>query len=491
MKMKYLILSNLILLGIYGAKAQTGKGASRPNIIFIYTDDQRFDALSVVQKEQGEKARFPWFKTPNLDRIASEGVRFRNAFVINSLCSPSRSTMLNSRYNHLNGVANNHTGLKDTTVTYATEIRKAGYQTAFFGKWHMGNETGKRPGFDYSASFVGQGKYIDCPIEINGVTQSSHGWVDDVSTTNAVKYIKENKDKTFLLTLAFKSGHGPFQPPVRHKDTYSEATLTKPVSENLESPYQGQIDTGKKAPGAASQQKKDGSWTSNNDEKIRNYFRTLAAIDENVGRVLATLDSLHLDQNTVVIFSSDNGFFFGEHGLGDKRAAYDESMRIPLLVRYPAKFPKGKLIDKIVLNLDDAPSILDLAGVKSPAAFQGKSWVPLIEDKAKDWRTSFLYEYFYETPYNVPTIKAVRTETGKLVQYPGETGWSELYDLSKDPNETHNLYNASEGTKLKAQLAKELEKQEKSVGYINPEYADPRPLDENGRYKRPQKELIP
>ena len=488
--MKTLKVSLLILLsGFSGiAKAQDQK-ASRPNIIFIYTDDQRFDALSVVQNEQGEKARFPWFTTPNIDRIANEGVRFRNAFVINSLCSPSRSTLLNSRYNHLNGIANNHTGLADTTVTYATELSKAGYKTAFFGKWHMGKEKGKRPGFDYSASFVGQGQYFDCPIEINGKTEASIGWVDDVSTSNAIEYIKNNKANTFLLALAFKSGHGPFQPATRHKDTFSEVTLSKPVTENLKSPYKGQIDTGR--PNANAVANPDISWTEANDQKIRNYFRTLKGIDENVGKILNILDSLKLDKNTVVIFSSDNGFFFGEHGLGDKRAAYEESIRIPLLVRYPARFPKGKKIDKMVLNLDVAPSFLDLAGIKAPASFQGKSWVPLIEDKAKDWRTSFLYEYFYETGFNTPTIKAIRTETGKLIQYPGEEGWSELYDLSKDPGESTNLYQSAEGQKLKSQLAGELSKQEKAIGYTNPAYADPKPVDENGRYKRPAKAVIP
>ena len=479
----------LVSGGLLNVHAQAQQQAARPNIVFIYTDDQRYDALSVVQNEQGEKARFPWFTTPNIDRLASEGVRFRNAFVINSLCSPSRSTLLNSRYNHLNGIANNHTGLADTTVTYATELRKAGYNTAFFGKWHMGKETGKRPGFDYSASFVGQGQYFDCPIEVNGKPVPSKGWVDDVSTENAINYIRENKDKTFLVTLAFKSGHGPFQPPARHKDTFANADLANPVNETATFPYKGQIETGKK--NAAAQPNKGGSWTENNEQKIRGYFGALKGVDENVGRLLKTLDSLHLDQNTVVIFSSDNGFFLGEHSLGDKRAAYEESIRIPLLVRYPARFPKGKKIDKIVLNLDAAPSFLDLAGVAAPASFQGKSWVPLIEGKAKDWRTSFLYEYFYETGSNTPTIKALRTETSKLIQYPGEEGWSELYDLSKDPGETSNLYSNAGAAGLKKQLQGELSKQEQAVGYVNPSYADPRPLDENGKYIRPKKELIP
>ncbi|SEJ66672.1 Arylsulfatase A [Dyadobacter sp. SG02] len=491
------LLTNLLLLTA-ATFAQQPKLTSKPNIILIYTDDQRFDALSVVQQEQGDKARFPWFTTPNLDRLANEGVRFRNAFVINSLCSPSRSTMLNGRYNHLNGIANNHTGLSDTTVTYATELHKAGYTTAFFGKWHMGKESGKRPGFDYSASFVGQGQYFDCPIEINGKPQPSKGWVDDVSTTNAIEYIKQHKSETFLVTLAFKSGHGPFQPPVRHKDTFAHVKLTKPVTESLTSPYKDQIETPRRPNANGAQNANAGqnaansaSWTENNDQKIRNYFGAIKGVDENVGRVLQVLDSLKLDQNTVVIFSSDNGFFFGEHGLGDKRAAYEESIRIPLLVRYPARFPKGKKIDQMVLNLDNAPTLLDLAGVPAPASFQGKSWVPLIEDKTKGWRTSFLYEYFYETPYNTPTIKAIRTETGKLIQYPGEEGWSELYDLSKDPTETTNLYQSANGEKLKKQLLGELSKQEKATGYINPDYADAKPVDEKGRYKRPVKEAIP
>ncbi|GAB3911939.1 sulfatase [Larkinella knui] len=477
------------VVGSLSAFGQSKPSAAKPNIIFIYTDDQRYDALSIVQDEQGNQARFPWFKTPNLDRIAREGVRFRNAFVINSLCSPSRSTLLNGRYNHLNGVANNHTGLTDTTVTYATVLRKSGYKTAFVGKWHMGNETGKRPGFDYSFSFVGQGKYEDCPFEANGKPMPTKGWVDDVSTDHALEFIRQNKDRTFALVVGFKSGHGPFQPPARHAATYADAALIKPVTENQKSPYKGKVDTGKPAPATASA--KSTSWTENNDPRIRNYFRCLKAVDENVGRVLAVLDSLQLDQNTVVIFSSDNGFFFGEHNLGDKRAAYEESIRIPLLVRYPARFPKGKLVDKLVLNLDLAPSLVDLAGSQVPESFQGKSWVPLVEEKAVGWRTAFLYEYFYETGYNTPTIKAVRTETGKLILYPGQDDWSELYDLRNDPNETTNLYHSAEGARLKTQLKGELSKQEKAVGYADPVFADPKPVDENGRYIPPKPVVFP
>lgn len=484
MKKIYLFSLLALILTSGKANAQSNVKSAKPNIIFIYTDDQRYDALSVVQDEQGAKARFTWFKTPNLDRIANEGVRFRNAFVINSLCSPSRSALLTGRYNHLNGIANNHTNFKDTLETYPVLLQKVGYKTAFFGKWHMGKETGKRPGFDYSVSFIGQGQYFDCPLEVNGVSKPTVGWVDDVTTDFALDFIKGNKEKSFALVLAYKSGHGPFQPPARHTNTYADVELIKPSNEHLETPYKNKIESKRKNQNIA--QNKSTSWTDNNEKTIRGYFGALKGIDENVGRILNVLDSLKLAENTVVIFSSDNGFFFGEHGLGDKRAAYEESMRIPLLVRYPARFPKGKTIDKLVLNLDQAPSILELAGVSAPKSYQGKSWVALIENKAKDWRTSFLYEYFYEDGTTTPTIKAVRTETSKLIVYPGQEEWNELFDLTKDPSESDNLINKKDASKLKEQLQQELSRQEKASGYIIPSYADERPLDKDGKYIPPK-----
>src|SRR5436190_1289446 len=173
----------------------TNAADRRPNFLFVYTDDQRWDAMSVVQREQGERARFPWFQTPNMDRIAAEGVRFRNAFVTLSLCAPSRAAFLTGRYNHLNGVFDNHTQFPETSVTHATLLGAAGYKTAYIGKWHMGGQRGKRPGFDYSASFIGQGKYIDCPIEVNGTPTPSKGWVDDVLTDYAIGYMKQKRDK--------------------------------------------------------------------------------------------------------------------------------------------------------------------------------------------------------------------------------------------------------------------------------------------------------
>ena len=280
--------------------------------------------MGVVQREHGERGRFPWLKTPNMDRLASEGVRFRNAFVVNSLCAPSRASYLTGRYGHFNGIVNNHTPFSAENVTHARLLQQAGYRTAYVGKWHMGSQHGQRPGFDYSASFIGQGRYDDCPFEINGKETATKGWVDDVSTDFAIRFIREQKDQPFLLAVGFKSAHGPFDPPDRLKDAYA-GELARPVPNlNDQAIYTRTGDSqpfGLKPAGAA--------------PTNLGYFRCLTAADENLGRILKVLDELQLSADTMVVFAADNGYYLGEHRLGDKRSAYDESLRIPLLVRFP------------------------------------------------------------------------------------------------------------------------------------------------------------
>src|SRR4051794_36098195 len=198
-----------ILLALAGlalaAPPVVAQDVKRPNFLFVYTDDQRYDAMGVVQAEQGEKGRFPWFKTPNMDRLARGGVRFRNAFVVNSLCAPSRASFLTGCYGHVNGVVNNHTPFPAENVTFATLLRKAGYATAYVGKWHMDGQRGPRPGFDFSASFVGQGRYVDCPVEVNGQETATRGWVDDVGTDLALRFLREHRGRPFLLVVGFKA----------------------------------------------------------------------------------------------------------------------------------------------------------------------------------------------------------------------------------------------------------------------------------------------
>jgi N-acetylglucosamine-6-sulfatase len=201
------------------AKHSISVAQERPNFVFIYTDDQRYDAIGIVQREQGKQARFPWINTPHTDRLATEGVRFRNAFVTTSLCSPSRAAFLTGRYNHANGIKNNTTSLPINTETYASLLRNAGYKTGYVGKWHMGSQV-ERPGFDYSASFKGQGQYFDCPIFVDGKETPSKGWVDDVSTDYALDFLRVHQKQPFALVLGFKTCHGPFESPERVATTY-------------------------------------------------------------------------------------------------------------------------------------------------------------------------------------------------------------------------------------------------------------------------------
>src|SRR5947199_7876168 len=211
--------------------------ADRPNFLFVYSDDQRWDAVGAVQREQGDQARFPWFQTPSMDRLAAEGVRFRNAFVVNSLCAPSRACFLTGRYSHLNGVANNHTPFPTDSVTHATLLRAAGYATGYVGKFHMDGQRGQRPGFDYSASFIGQGRYVDCPFEVNGVPTQTKGWVDDVAADFAVEFLKKHKGGPFSLVVGFKAPHGPFDPPERLKTRFEGEAPRPPVNAKAVPPY--------------------------------------------------------------------------------------------------------------------------------------------------------------------------------------------------------------------------------------------------------------
>lgn len=456
------------------AAARTSGAAERPNFLFLYTDDQRWDAMGVVQREQGEKARFPWLESPNLDRLAAEGYRFRNAFVVTSLCAPSRAAFLTGRYGHLNGVVNNHTPFSETSVTHASLLRAAGYRTGYVGKWHMGSQSGQRPGFDFSASFIGQGVFFDCPIEVNGVKTPSTGWVDDVSTEYAKQFITENKDRPFSLVVGFKTCHGPFTPPERTAKAYEGAEARDVPNLGVKAVYRQEEAAepegkGKKKPIAQKGLAKAGTNLG--------MFRGLRAIDENVGKLLATLDELGLADNTVVVYSSDNGYYLGEHGLGDKRSAYDEALRVPLLVRYPKFGRRGVTIDQMALNIDLAPTFLDLAGVKIPAEMQGRSWKPLLAgESATDWRKSYFYSYFREGRSPTPTVTAVRTETAKLIRYPGRDEWTEMFDLQNDPYETKNLFADPAHAELRRALEAEYEKQARAVDYHVPKFADEKVL---------------
>jgi arylsulfatase A-like enzyme len=440
----------------------------KPNFLFIYTDDQRWDAMSCVQKEQGDRARFPWFQTPNLDRLASQGIRFRNAFVVNSLCAPSRSCFLTGKYSHLNGVANNHTPMPLDTVTYAHLLKTAGYTTGYFGKFHHDGQK-ERPGFDQIYSFIGQGKYEDCPFNINGDIKPTRGWVDDVTTDFAIDFLKSRKaDEPFAMVVGFKSPHAPRTPPERAKDRFAGEEVRPVPNLTVRAPYLPKVNAVEdESSGEAA--RKPGPKAK---EGLLQYFRTISAVDDNVGRLLDELDRLRLRDNTIVVFTSDNGFYLGEHQLGDKRSAYEESIRIPMLIRYPQSIPAGQTRDEIVLNIDIAPTFLGYAGISAPPDMQGRDFRGVIENKLGDWRGSFFYTYFFETNFKIPTVTAVRTTDAKLIKYPGHDEWTELFDLKNDPYELKNLINDPAAKDLKTQLESTYDAQAKAIDFKIPDFAD-------------------
>ncbi len=436
--------------------ARVGAAEQRPNIVFMYADDMRWDALGVVQREQGGAARFPWLQTPRLDQIAAQGVRFREAFVVTSLCSPGRAGVMTSRYGHHTGIIGNSMHLPADSITFAKHLRESGYTTAYCGKWHMRDQR-ERPHYDFYASFVGQGRYNDCPVLLNGKETPTKGWIDDVSTDYAIGFIDQQpKTKPFFLWLGFKSPHGPRggeNLPERARNLYANENSRPTPNTSLPAIYLGDAERALR--------KADGT---QQHEGHRDYMRHITAIDSCVGRVMDALERSGQAENTIVIVTSDNGYYLGEHGLGDKRSAYEEALRVPLLIKLPGRAAaRASLNDAMVLNLDHGPTILEFAGAAPLPQAQGRSMRPLLEGrKPADWRTAFFYEYFREGNFAAPTVLAVRTSTHKLVTYPGREDWTEVMDVKRDPYETRNLAQRPE---LHQPLKSTFAEQAKAVGF--------------------------
>ena len=411
--------------------------APRPNVLVILTDDQRWDAMSC--------AGHPLLKTPNMDRLAAEGARFANMFVTTSLCSPSRASFLSGLYAHRHGVLNNFTEYPDSLPSYPKRLREAGYETAYFGKWHMGETNGMpRTGFDFWMSHRGQGNYFGNEWNINGRTNFIPGYYTTVVTEHVVEWLQRKREKPFLLILGQKAPHGgPIEPEPKYEHVFDQATITKPAN------YDAWKD-GKPAWLAVSFPTWHGAGGPlynyhDYDKFVRAYLGTLLSVDDSLGRIYETLRRTGQLDRTLLIYTSDNGFALGEHGRVDKRTMYEESLRVPLLVRYPPLIPRPMVIDQMVLNLDVAPSILDICGAKPLKDIDGQSWKPLLAGKTNNWRDAFLYFYNYEKefPYT-PNVRGIRTADWKYIHYPHGDGSpdryrAELYNLAEDPLETHNL----------------------------------------------------
>lgn len=406
----------------------------RPNFVFILIDDLRYDLVHCTGN--------PVAKTPNIDRIARNGTIFSNAFATISLCSPSRATFLTGQYGHCNGVYVNETRpeLDESIPTWPKMLQDAGYETAFIGKWHMGKGNYPRKGFSHWVSFEGQGPYWNPNINTNGEVRQVEGYMTDILSDAAMSWLRQERDKPFCLYLSHKGLHGPFEPAQRHANLYDGVEFPHPPNwqENLEGKPQWIKDLSRpKNPPKPGAKPAPGGGP---DQVKRKQLQCLASIDEGVGRILNQLERSGLLDNTVVAFAGDNGFYHGEHRLGDKRSAYEESMRIPLIVSYQKMIKPGTKIEDMVLNTDFAPTMLDLAGIKAPDVMQGKSMAPLFAGKNEGWRKEFFYEYFSEPQFpRIASTIAVRTERWKYIRYPEIDDIEELYDLESDRYELKNL----------------------------------------------------
>ena len=455
------------------------KTEKKPNFLFILVDDQPYDAV-------GFSNRYPFLKTPNIDKLAKEGVNIENFFVTQSICSPSRASFLTGTYPHIHGVNQNNKYVDPDWQNYApysTHLQNSGYETAHIGKIHMAWKRGKehiRPGFDYWFSFIGQGQYFDPKVNDNGVEMKLKGYMTDILTDKTIDWLKNKRDpnKPFSLNLWHKAVHERHLPAPRHKNLYKNEDLPTP-------PYDTHKETFKGKPEWLRRKTYGFKWNENdkipdelpeitwpiNKQKYMQLLRSLIAVDESLGQVIKTLDEMGELENTVIIYSSDNGYFMGEHTFLDKRLAYENSMRVPMIIRYPKLITKNSIVKEQCLNIDIAPTILDLAGVKKPSYMQGESMVKLVSGKKdKSWRKSMLFEYYVDDawPYAGPNQVAVRTNKYKLIDNFLEDDIDELYDLVNDPGEMKNLINDDNYNNVEKELREESIKLQKKYKY-NPD----------------------
>jgi N-acetylglucosamine-6-sulfatase len=424
-----------------------GAGGNRPNFVFILTDDHRWDHLSVMGH--------PFLETPNIDRLANEGVLFENAFVTTSLCSPSRASFLTGKYARNHGVQNNLTPWDDHSVTFMEILAKAGYRNAFIGKWHMPGRLPNLRGVEQFITFTvqaGQGRYFDCPLIMNGETVERPGtYITEDLTDLAIEFIHDQGEQPFCLYLSHKAAHHQFLPPRDLDDLYSDVDISFLPEEyfSLQTMLDRNIWEG--ALGFM-------------ENHYRNYNETLVGVDRELGRLIETLESRGLMDNTVIIYAGDNGYSWGEHVLVGKRWASEENLRIPFIIRFPERLgitPKHH--DGYVLNVDLAPTILDLAGLSALGGMDGQSVLSLVGDARTAWRDAFVYEYFQDFPYNVPAHKALRTDQFLYVEY--DRGKEpELFDVTTDFRTLDNIINTPTGRAALPGLRQKLQLEEVKLG---------------------------
>ena len=423
---------------------------TRPNMIVILVDDLRWDDFGA--------GGHPFVETPNIDRIAYEGARFLNAFASMPLCSPSRASFLTGLYAHTNGIEDNlaRNERSHQLPTFPRALNADGYETAFIGKWHMGNDDSPRPGFDRWVGMRGQGEAVDPVLNIDGVRTPTTGYVTDLLTDFSIDFIEQERTAPFALYLSHKALHPNifqaddgssralagqprgFVAAERHRDRYADEVIQRRF--NATQPIRGkpalQRQIGNLPP------LRPGGGTG--DNTVRGRLEMLLGVDDSTGRLLETLDAMGELDNTIIVLAGDHGYFYGEHGLGgERRLAYEESSRIPLMVRYPPLIQGGITPELLVMNIDVAPTLLELGGSQPVRPLHGLSLVPLLRGESpSDWRSSILVEYYSDTVFRrIVTMgyKAVRTDRYKYIDYLELQGMDELYDLETDPFELDNV----------------------------------------------------
>jgi N-acetylglucosamine-6-sulfatase len=463
-----LVIPWICLLGDRPAHGAENRQEARPNIVFILMDDLRWDDLACMGH--------PFVKTPNIDRIAREGALCRNAFATTPLCSPSRACILTGLYAHAHGVRDNtnNDARSHQLDTFLRRLKQAGYTTAFLGKWHMGTDDTPRPGIDHWVSFKGQGQYFDPEMNVNGKIEKATGYATDLLNERAVEFLGRAHDRPFVLYLSHKAVHpnltqrpdgsisdptaARFEPAERHRTLYADAKVPRRPSALIDRPEGkpallrsiGDLPPLSRATGTS-------------DAVIRNRLRMLMAAEEGVGRILQTLEDRKLLDRTLVIFTSDHGYFYGEHGLSvERRLAYEETARIPLLLRYPPLIKAGTVLDPFVLTVDIAPTLLDVAGAPVPGNLHGQSLLPLLRGERKSLRDAFLIEYFSDKVFprmDRMGYQAVRTARWKYIHYTDLPDVDELYDLETDPNEMKNRIRDPGAQPVLKELQEELQRQ--------------------------------
>ncbi|HEY5801744.1 MAG TPA: sulfatase [Burkholderiaceae bacterium] len=455
-----------MVAAIQPAQAAAPVAPAKPrNVIFVLVDDLRYDAMGFLTKG---------LQTPNIDHLAKNGAYFPNAMVTSALSSPSRATILTGLSARNHRIIDNNNSSEDGLTFFPQYLQQAGYQTAFFGKWHMGVDNPQpRPGFNHWVGFNGQGTYFPTDeltpqelaagkrntLNVNGKTVPQQGYITDELTDYAMDWLERGRDrsKPFFLYLSHKAVHSAPTPPERYRHQYADLKIPLPASmADTEDNYRGK-------PMWVRNQRN--SWHGVDfmfhsgrklTEYIREYYRTLTPVDDSVGRVLDYLRRNKLEDSTTVIFYSDNGFILGEHGLIDKRNAYEPSVRVPLVVYAPGLVPAGKVVEQRVLNLDIAPTIMDMARVPAPPQFEGRSFLALATGAApaSAWKErDFVYEYYWEWNFpQSPTTFAIVSDGYKYIQYHGIWDLDELYDLRGDPNEMRNLASEPEQAARKKEL---------------------------------------